>query len=90
PPHPPHPPQPQHTAHTPMSLDTANASSADISKKHRWVNMYRDAQHCGNASQSKYYITKEQNNKNKFNFIMREFNLKCREITLEDLLNRIS
>ncbi len=73
-----------------MSLDIAKGFSEDISKKNRWVNMYRDVQHCDNASQSKYYITKEQNNKNKFNFIMREFNLKCRGITLEDLLNRIS
>ncbi|MFV1478349.1 hypothetical protein [Serratia marcescens] len=82
--------QPEQIVDIYMSLDIVKGFSEDISKKNRWVNMYRDAQHCGNASQSKYYITKEQNNKNKFNFIMREFNLKCREITLEDLLNRIS
>ncbi|MFP1879365.1 hypothetical protein [Lonsdalea quercina] len=78
--------QPEQIVDIYMSLDIVKGFSEDISKKNRWVNMYRDAQHCGNASQSKYYITKEKNNKNKFNFIMREFNLKCREITLEDLL----
>ncbi|MDX6917459.1 hypothetical protein R9X49_20325 [Pectobacterium carotovorum] len=73
-----------------MSLDLVKGFSENISKKNRWVNMYRDAQHCGNASQSKFYITKEQNNRNKYNFIMKGFKLKCKEIILEDLLHRFS
>lgn len=82
--------QPEKIVDIYMSLDFVKGFSEDISKKNRWQNMYRDAQHCGNASQSKFYITKEQNNRNKYNFIMKGFDLKCREITVEALLHRFS
>ncbi len=82
--------QPEKIVEIYLCLDFVKGFSEDISKKNRWVNMYRDAQHCANASQSKFYITKEQNNRTKYNFIMKEFNLNCREITLESLLHRFS
>lgn len=73
-----------------MSLDLVKDFSENISSKNRWTNMLRDAEHCGNASQSKYFITKEKNNKKKYDFIKRGFNLKYQEIALDSLLFRFA
>lgn len=69
-------------------LDLVKGFSEDFSSTNKWSNMYYDGQHCANASQSKFFISKEKNNKSKYDIIKREFKLKYQEITLDSLLFR--